>query len=122
VTLNPDGGPQVSCVWVGLDGEEIVTAHMQRRLKVRNVERDPRIVLSIEATTLNGRGLREYLVVHGRARVLEGGAHAVLQELAHVYLGPDAVFPPPSFQAAGFVVRITVERVGGVGSWADPAA
>src|ERR1035438_2318971 len=101
VTLNPDGSPQVSCVWVGLDGAEIVTAHMQHRLKVRNVERDPRVVLSIEATTLNERGLREYLVVHGRARVLEGGARALLQDLAHVYLGPDAVFPPPSFQSSG---------------------
>jgi PPOX class probable F420-dependent enzyme len=122
VTLNPDGSPQVSCVWVGLDGEEIVTAHMQRRLKVRNVERDPRVVLSIEATTLNERGLREYLVVHGRARVLEGGARALLQDLAHVYLGPDAVFPPPSFQAPGFIMRIAVDRVGGVGPWTDVPA
>ena len=122
VTLNPDGSPQVSCVWVGLDGEDIVTAHMQRRLKVRNVERDPRVVLSIEATTLNERGLREYLVIHGRARVVEGGARALLQQLAHVYLGPDAVFPPPSFQAPGFTMRITPERVGGVGPWADVAA
>jgi len=122
VTLNPDGSPQVSCVWVGLDGDEIVTAHMQRRLKVRNVERDPRAVLSIEATTLNGQGLREYLVVHGRARVVEGGARALLQDLAHVYMGPDAVFPPPQLQAPGFIMRITPERLGGVGPWADEAA
>jgi len=122
VTLNPDGSPQVSCVWVGLDGAEIVTAHMHHRLKVRNVERDPRVVLSIEAKTLNERGLREYLVVHGRARVLEGGARALLQDLAQVYLGPDAVFPPPSFQASGFVMRITPERVGGVGPWAGVPA
>jgi PPOX class probable F420-dependent enzyme len=122
VTLNPDGSPQVSCVWVGLDGDEIVTAHMQRRLKVRNVERDPRVVLSIEATTLNGQGLREYLVVHGRARVVEGGARALLQDLAHVYMGPDAVFPPPQLQAPGFIMRITPERLGGVGPWADEAA
>ena len=122
VTLNPDGSPQVSCVWVGLDGDEIVTAHMQRRLKVRNVERDPRAVLSIEATTLNGQRLREYLVVHGRARVVEGGARALLQDLAHVYMGPDAVFPPPQLQAPGFIMRITPERLGGVGPWADEAA
>jgi PPOX class probable F420-dependent enzyme len=122
VTLNPDGSPQVSCVWVGLDGDEIVMAHMQRRLKVRNVERDPRVVLSLEATTLNERGLREYLVVHGRARVQEGGARELLQDLAHVYMGPDAVFPPPQFQAPGFIMRITPERLGGVGPWVDEAA
>ena len=122
VTLNRDGSPQVSCVWVGLDGDDIVTGHQQRRLKVRNVERDPRVVLSIEASTLNDRGLREYLVVHGRARVEEGGARALLQDLARVYMGPDAVFPPPQFQAPGFITRITPEKLGGVGPWTHPDA
>jgi PPOX class probable F420-dependent enzyme len=119
VTINRDGSPQVSCVWAGLDGDEIVTAHLQRRLKVRNVERDPRVVLSLEAKTLNDRGLQEYLVVHGRARVQEGGATPLLRDLAHVYMGPDAVFPPPDVQTPGFVLRITVERLGGAGPWAD---
>lgn len=118
-TIDPDGAPQVSCVWAGLDGEEILTAHMMRRRKVKNVERDPRVTLSIEAPGINDRGLREYLVVHGRATVQEGGAAAVLQDLAHVYLGPDAVFPPPGFDAPGYVLRITPERLGGEGPWAD---
>jgi PPOX class probable F420-dependent enzyme len=117
VTLNPDGSPQVSCVWVGVRGEEIVSGHMERRQKVRNVDRDGRVALSVEAPGLNERGLREYLVVHGRARVQEGGAAALLQELAHVYLGPDVVFPPPGFDAPGYVLRITPERLGGVGPW-----
>jgi len=39
VTLNVDGSPQLSCVWVGVDGDEIVSGHMLRRQKVRNVER-----------------------------------------------------------------------------------
>ncbi len=118
VTLNPDGGPQVSCVWVGLDADEIVMGHMQRRQKVRNVERDPRVVMSVEGPGLNERGLREYLVIHGRARVQEGGAAALLQQLAHVYLGPEVVFPPPEFDTPGYVMRITPERLGGVGPWA----
>jgi PPOX class probable F420-dependent enzyme len=117
VTLNDDGSAQVSCVWIGLDGGDIVVGHQARRLKVRNVERDPRVVLSIESPELNERGLREYLVVHGRARVEEGGAKDLLQRLAHVYLGPDAVFPPPAFTAPGYVTRIEPESVGGVGSW-----
>ena len=117
VTLNPDGSPQVSCVWVGLDGDEIVMGHMQRRQKVRNVERDPRVVMSVEGPGLNERGLREYLVIHGRARVQEGGAAALLQQLAHVYLGPEVVFPPPEFDAPGYVMRITPDRLGGVGPW-----
>lgn len=121
VTLNPDGSPQLSCVWVAVHGEEILSGHMQRRQKVRNVERDERVALSVEGQALNERGLREYLVVHGRARVQEGGAAALLQELAHVYMGPDAVFPPPGFDAPGYVLRITPERLGGVGPWISGA-
>lgn len=117
VTLNPDGSPQVSCVWVGLDGEEIVSGHMSRRRKVSNVERDPRVVLSVEAPTTDALGLREYLVVHGRARVQQGGARQLLQRLAHIYLGPDVEFPPPEITTAGYVLRITPERVGGAGPW-----
>jgi PPOX class probable F420-dependent enzyme len=119
VTLNPDGSPQVSIIWIGLDGDEIVAAHMAERQKVRNIRRDPRVAISLEANTRNERGLVEYLVVHGRARITEGGAAEILQQLAHVYLGPDVKFPPMDDPPAGFVTRITVERVGGVGQWAD---
>jgi PPOX class probable F420-dependent enzyme len=117
VTLNPDGSPQLTCVWVGLDGEEILSGHMLRRQKVRNVERDPRVVLSVEGQNANRLGLREYLVVYGRAQVQVGGAAALLQALAHVYMGPDVVFPPPGFDAPGYVLRITPQRLGGVGPW-----
>jgi PPOX class probable F420-dependent enzyme len=119
VTLNPDGSPQVTIVWAGLDGDEIVTAHMFRGQKIRNVERDPRVTVSLEGTSLNDRGLKEYLVVHGRARIDEGGAPELLQALAHVYLGPDVRFPPIDDPPAGYVMRTTPERVGGVGPWAS---
>jgi PPOX class probable F420-dependent enzyme len=118
VTLNPDGSPQVSCVWVGLEGDEIVSGHLGTRQKVRNVERDPRVALSIEAKGTNELGLQEYLVVHGRGRIQEGGAPELLQMLARTYIGPDAVFPPMPDPPPGFVTRITVERLGGVGPWA----
>ena len=36
VTLNPDGSPQLSCVWAGLEGEEIVSGHMAMRQKIAN--------------------------------------------------------------------------------------
>jgi PPOX class probable F420-dependent enzyme len=118
VTLNPDGSPQVSCVWVGLEGDEIVSGHLGTRQKMRNVERDPRVALSIEAKGTNELGLQEYLVVHGRGRIQEGGAPELLQRLARTYIGPDAVFPPMPDPPPGFVTRITVERLGGVGPWA----
>jgi len=119
VTLNPDGSPQVTIVWAGLDGDEIVSAHLFPNQKVRNVQRDPRVSLSIEGTGLSDRGLKEYLVVHGQARIEEGGAADLLQRLAHVYLGPDVRFPPMDDPPAGFVMRTTPTRVGGVGPWAS---
>jgi PPOX class probable F420-dependent enzyme len=117
VTLNPDGSPQVTCVWVGLDGDEIVSGHLGRWQKVRNIERNPRVALSIETRRTNEMGLREYLVVHGKARIEEGGAPELLQRLARTYIGPDVTFPPMPEPPPGFVTRITVERLGGTGPW-----
>jgi PPOX class probable F420-dependent enzyme len=119
VTLNPDGSPQVSCVWVGLDGDEIVTGHLPRNQKVKNVEREPRVAISIEGTGVGEAGLREYLVIRGLARVREGGAAELLQRLAHVYLGPDVKFPPMDEPPPGYVIRTTPERVGGNGAWVE---
>jgi PPOX class probable F420-dependent enzyme len=119
VTINRDGSPQLSCVWVGLEGEEIVSGHMMMRQKLRNVERDPRVTLSMEAESHDDLDLREYLVIHGRARVEEGGAADLLQRLARVYLGPEVTFPPPEYaHPGGYVLRITPRRVGGTGPWA----
>ena len=119
VTINADGSPQVTCVWVGLEGDELVSGHLRPQAKLRNIERDPRVALSIEGTNVNPFGLREYLVVHGRARITEGGASELLQRLAHVYLGPDVKFPPMPDPPPGFIVRTTVERIGGIGPWAE---
>ena len=118
VTLEPDGRPQVSIVWVGLDGDEIVAAHLPEHRKVRNIRRDGRVALSLEAGSTNHLGLDEYLVIHGHARVTEGGAPELLQTLAHTYMGPDVKFPPMDDPPPGYITHITVDRVGGVGPWA----
>jgi PPOX class probable F420-dependent enzyme len=118
VTLNRDGSPQVSCVWVGIEDDEIVSAHLSdRQQKLRNVRRDPRVALSIEGVEIQSPGLLQYLVVHGRARITEGGAPELLQELAYRYLGPDVKFPPMPDPPPGLVLRIEVERIGGTGPW-----
>ncbi len=119
VTLNPDGSPQVSAVWVGLDGDEIVTGHLAERQKVRNVRNDSRVALSLETGGHNARGLVEYLVIYGTARVTEGGAPPLLQELAHTYLGPDVRFPDMDNPPPGYITRIRVDRISGVGPWAE---
>jgi len=120
VTLEASGRPQVTCVWVGVDGDDLLTAHLNPNLrKIQNVRRDPRVTVSFEGSELRPPGLCEYVVVHGRATVEEGGAAELLQELAHVYLGPDVRFPPMDDPPPGVRLRIAVERVGGIGPWAD---
>jgi len=117
VTVNRDGRPQVSIVWVGLEDGEIVSGHLSRYQKIRNVERDPRVAYSFEAPGQNAIGMRHYMVVHGRARVTEGGAPELLQRLAETYVGPGVPFPPMPDPPPGYVIRTTPDRVGGVGPW-----
>ena len=117
VTLNPDGSPQVTVVWIGLDGDDVVAGHLFNHKKLRNVTRDPRVAISLETGRPGPGGLDEYLVLYGTARVTDGGAPELLQELAHRYIGPDVRFPPMDDPPPGYVMRISVERVAGNGDW-----
>lgn len=118
VTMNEDGSPQVSIVWVGIEDGEIVCAHLPRNRKVRNIERDGRVALSVEGDSVSDMGLREYLVVYGTARITEGGAPELLNRLAQTYLGEGSDFPPMADPPPGYVTRIAPERLAGVGPWA----
>ena len=117
VTLNKDGSPQASIVWVGLDGDEIVSAHLNLYQKLKNIQRDSRVVLSI-VTGGKTNGLDNYLVINGRARVTEGGAPELLNRLAQIYITPGATFPP-SGVPQGYITRITPESIHGIGPWND---
>jgi nitroimidazol reductase NimA-like FMN-containing flavoprotein (pyridoxamine 5'-phosphate oxidase superfamily) len=109
----------VSLVWVGLEDDDIVCAHLAVGRKLRNIERDGRVALTMEAEGRNELGLDHYVIVHGRARAVPGGGPELLQRLAEVYLGPGVKFPPFDDPPPGHVIRITADRVGGVGPWAD---
>jgi PPOX class probable F420-dependent enzyme len=120
VTITPDGSPQVTCVWVAVDRDDLLTAHLNPRLrKLENVRRDPRVAVSFEGTRIRPPGLREYLVVQGRATIEEGGAAELLQALARVHLGPDVRFPAMDDPPPGVRMRIAAERVSGIGPWAE---
>jgi PPOX class probable F420-dependent enzyme len=80
-TLNSDGSPQVTVVWVGIENEEFVIGHLATHKKVRNVQRDSRVALSLLGDKTNAQGLREYVVIYGNARVTEGAVD-LLQRLA----------------------------------------
>src|SRR3990170_1005309 len=79
VTLNRDGSPQVTLVWIGLEGDEVVAGHLPRNRKVRNILRDGRVAISLEAKTKSSMRLTEYAVLYGVARIQEGGAAELLQ-------------------------------------------
>ena len=74
-TINPDGTPQVTCIYVGWDGDEIVAGHLADHVKLRNIRRDPRVTLSVESD-VPFEGFSPYIVIQGIARVEEGGAVA----------------------------------------------
>ncbi|MCM3882484.1 PPOX class F420-dependent oxidoreductase [Frankia sp. R82] len=115
-TVNADGSPQVSVIWIGLDGDDVVSGHLNWYAKLRNIERDPRVVLSLQAPREPGVFLSPYAVLHARATIEHSDATwDLLNRLAKVYVAPDAEFPAP--RSPGFVIRYTVERITGVGPW-----
>jgi len=119
VTLRADGSPRVSLAWVGIEDGEVVIGTLFDQPKLRDIRRDPRVALSFVTGQRNAMGLDEYLVLDGRARITEGGAADLLQRLAHVYLGPEVRFPPMPDPPPGYVTRIAVERVSGLGPWGE---
>jgi len=121
VTLNPDGSPQVSLVWVAQqstsDGDELVTAHLAERKKVRNIRNDSRVALTVLGPAGPGQAMLPYLSINGTARVAEGGAPELLKELAQTLSSPDVTFPPDG-SPPGFLTHIRIDKIGGVGPWA----
>src|SRR5258707_8323460 len=121
ITLNPDGSPQVTVVWMALestpDGDELVSAHLTEYQKTRNIRREPRVAVTILSTGHPGQQT-PYLAITGTARVEEGGAPALLKKLAKVMLGSDEHFPPAN-APEGLLTRVPIEKVGGMGPWAS---
>ncbi|MBW0018098.1 MAG: PPOX class F420-dependent oxidoreductase [Mycobacterium sp.] len=117
VTINADGSPQVSVVWVALqstpEGDELVSAHLTEYHKTRNIRRDPRVAVTILSKDHPGQQT-PYLSVTGSARIVEGGAPELLSELAEVMLGSSEYFPPRD-SPPGLLTRIRIEKVGGFG-------
>ena len=85
-TLMPDGSPQVTPVWVEMDGNRILVNTAEGRVKPRNVRNDPRVAISIH------RQDNPYSAAFVRGRVVEithEGADELIDKLAKKYLGQD---------------------------------
>ncbi|MFJ8039584.1 PPOX class F420-dependent oxidoreductase [Kitasatospora sp. NPDC096147] len=108
-TVNPDGGPQTSMVWVGRDGEDLLISSTAGLRKVRNLERDPRASLILHDPSDPLR----YVEFRGRAAISEDTDRALAVTLAEQYEGPGAgeeylELPPEVLRVA---IRITPEKV-----------
>jgi PPOX class probable F420-dependent enzyme len=119
VTQRIDGRPHVSVVWVGLENDEILIGTQQGNVKVRNLRRNPHILLSIQGTELVHGFLLEHLLVTGRATIDEAGPAAwlaLMDGLSQVYIGRP--FPHRAGGDNGVIIRVEVERISGTGRWA----
>ena len=75
-------------------GDELVTAHMREHQKIRNIRRDPRVAVTIVSTDRSGPQT-PYPSIKGAARVEEGGAPELLDNIATTIFCPGTGFPPP---------------------------
>jgi PPOX class probable F420-dependent enzyme len=114
-TTNRDGSPQVTVIWIGLEGDVVVSGHMRENLKLRNIRRDPRVVLSLAPAKKIGDWMSPYATIRATATVEESDQYgALISRLARTYVGPDAEFPESQ---TGYIVRYSIERIGGIGPW-----
>ena len=117
-TINSDGSPQVTVIWVGLDGDELISTHMRENVKLRNIRRDPRVALSFDAPLEPGVWINPYAVVYARATVEPSDRiWELMTRHAKIYVAPDAEVPEPEGAEPGFIVRYAITRVGGIGPW-----
>jgi PPOX class probable F420-dependent enzyme len=118
-TANRDGSPQVSVVWVVVQGDEIVFGCDRESQKATNLRRDPSVVISIEDDVRNAQGFQRHLVIRGRATLEEGPDPGLMDHLAEKYTGlrrhPLALRDSPSC----VIVRVAIDRISGVGPWVD---
>ncbi|MGW7103076.1 PPOX class F420-dependent oxidoreductase [Streptomyces sp. NPDC054838] len=108
-TLNPDGGPQSSVVWVTRDGDELLVSTEQGRRKERNIARDARVGL----TVFDLANPFLYAEIRGTASVTEDTGRAVAVRIAEEYMGPGAgrEYAEAPAENVRVVVRITPTNV-----------
>ena len=85
-TLNPDGSPQVSPVWVDVDGPNLLINTAKGRVKTRNLEREKRVALSI----VDPENPYRYVGIQGRVTgITESGADDHIDKMAMKYMGKE---------------------------------
>ena len=106
-TINPNGGPQTSAIWVGRDGEDVVMSTVAGRRKHRNLERDPRASL----TVVDSDDPENYVELRGHVTITEDIGRELDTALSWKYDDRDPDPDPPG--AVRVVLRMRVDKVTG---------
>ena len=104
-TINPDGGPQTSAMWVGRDGDDVLFSTVRGRKKTRNMERDPRV----SVCAYDPAQPYSYFTVEGAVTLTEEGGDELINELSHKYDGRPYTFDAPG--TVRVVCRLTPTKV-----------
>ncbi|GIW12236.1 MAG: PPOX class F420-dependent enzyme [Dehalococcoidia bacterium] len=106
-TINPDGSPQLSQVWVDTDGQYLLVNTAAGRQKVRNVRRDPRVALQV----IDPRDAYRLFVAQGRVvEITTVGADEHIDRLAQKYLGQER-YPWRRPGEQRLILKIAPERI-----------
>jgi PPOX class probable F420-dependent enzyme len=93
-TTDADGSPHVTAIWIGLDDDTLISTHMRFNAKLRNMQRDPRVVLAFAPPPQPGDWMSPHAVIHATATMGPlGPTGSLLTRLPKVYIGPDAEYP-----------------------------
>ncbi|WP_433222428.1 PPOX class F420-dependent oxidoreductase [Microtetraspora malaysiensis] len=105
VSLNPDGAPQASVVWVRTDGDDILFSTVKGRRKHRNFERDPRVTIVV----IDPANPYRYVEVRGVAEMEDDRSGALIEELSLKYAGRSWEEPHPESERV--IVHIKPQKV-----------
>ncbi|MFN8171342.1 MAG: PPOX class F420-dependent oxidoreductase [Candidatus Nanopelagicales bacterium] len=106
-TIQPDGQPQLSVVWVSYDGDDLLVSTVKGRRKHLNLERDPRVTVLVYP-----RGMPyTYVEVRGSATMTEEGGRELIDRLNDAYTGTGRYTADDGTDNVRVVVRITPDKV-----------
>src|SRR5207253_5000973 len=117
VTFNATGKPELTMVWMDVDGDEVLFNTAEGRRKPGNIRRDPRVMVSVQ----DRNNPQAYAVFYGKGRVIEAGADEHIDKLAKRFLGVDK-YPFRQPTEKRLIVRTKVDRIGGYGPKMQPWA
>ena len=108
-TVNPDGSPQTSVMWVGRDGNDLLFSTVEGRVKHRNMRRDPRV----SVTVIDSADPENYVELRGRVSMTPDVGRQLDTRLSWKYDGRDPGEDRPG--AVRVVARLVVEKTTGHG-------